>query len=215
MPKSKRVKVVSLTKTGRKDKDFKTAAISTIRDNVENFSNIFVFSFENMRTAVFKDVRIALNDSKIFLGKNKVAQVALGKSEEDEYRSELRRVSAQLKGDSGLIFTERTKENLEEYFSQLKFADYARAGVIPRETIVIKPGPLEFPGDMLDQLRKLGMVVEIDNGVVVLRTEFRATTKGSPLTPEQAKVLIHMGKKLSVFRVSLKCAWKDGDFKML
>ena len=89
----------------------------------------------------------------------------------------------------------------------------AKAGVIPKDSIVMKPGPLKFPVDMIDQLRKLGLVVEIENGVIVLKTTFQVAKKGTALSPEQAKILVHMGKKICVFNVQVTGAWIDGNFE--
>jgi len=215
MPRSKRHKVVSLTKTKSKDKDFKTAQINELRDAMDEYESVFVFSYENMRTVVFKEVRDHFKGSKIALGKNSLAQTALGKTVETEFKENMHQVSRKLVGDCGLLFTDLPKKEVVAYFDELRVADFAKAGVIPKETIVIKPGPLTFPTDMQEQLRKLGMVVETQNGVVVLKTGFTVTTKGVALSPEQAKVLVHMGKKISVFKVQVTGCWRDGDFEEL
>jgi mRNA turnover protein 4 len=215
MPRSKRAKVVSLTKTQPKDKSHKTKLIADLRDALDEYSSVFVFSYENMRTVVFKEVREHFEGSKISLVKNKVAQVALGKSEADEYKENIHLLGEKIEGESGLLFTDAPKEEVLEYFAGLRVADYAKAGAIAKESIVMKPGPLKFPVDMLEQMRKLGLVVEILNGAMVLKTGFQVTLKGEPLTPEQAKVLVHMGKKLSVFQVRCTGFWSDGEFEDL
>lgn len=68
---------------------------------------------------------------------------------------------------------------------------------------------------MVDHLRKLGLVVEVDNGTVVLMQEFTAATAGEALTPEQAKMLVHLDKKLDSFSVKLECYWCDGKFHVV
>lgn len=213
MPRSKRVKVVSLTKTQPKGAEFKSKIIDDVRKGLDTHENIFVFAFENMRTAVFKDVRARFADSKICLGKNKLMVAALGKGLEDEYKEDLHLVSEKLTGDCGLLMTDETKADVLEYFQGLVVADFAKAGVVPKESIVMKPGPLQFPVDMMDQLRKLGLVVEVVSGTVVLKTAFQVCKKGVALSPEQAKVLVHMGKKICVFKVTVTAAWLDGEFE--
>ena len=86
------------------------------------------------------------------------------------------------------------------------------AGSIPTETIIIPKGNLEFPISMLDELRKLGMIVEVDNGAVVLRDDFVATAEGVPLTPEQAKVLVKMNRRTINFTINLLCKWEKEKF---
>jgi hypothetical protein len=93
--------------------------------------------------------------------------------------------------------------------------EFAKAGAIIDETIILSPGPLKFPATMLDQLRKLGLVVEIDDTVIYLREPFTAATSGVALTPEQAKILAHMERKTVLFTIKLLCDWTDGSFEEL
>lgn len=47
--------------------------MENVQEAVENFKNMFVLSFENMRASPFKLVQHTMReDSKFFLGKNKV-----------------------------------------------------------------------------------------------------------------------------------------------
>lgn len=91
--------------------------------------------------------------------------------------------------------------------------DYAKAGAVPEEDAVIPPGPLPFSVSMLDLFRKLGLIVEVENGVMMLREPYVAAAAGSTLTPEQAKVLTHMKKPLAEFRIQVVCGWSDGEFE--
>lgn len=75
---------------------------------------MFVFSYENMRASHFGDIRKDFRESRLFLGKNSVAQVALGRTPEEEVRDNLRHVSAKLEGDAGLLFTSRDRADVEK-----------------------------------------------------------------------------------------------------
>ena len=55
---------------------------------------------------------ITCRSSRLFLGKNSVAQVALGRTPEEEVRDNLRHVSQRLEGDTGLLFTNRPKKEV-------------------------------------------------------------------------------------------------------
>lgn len=55
---------MSLTKTNKDVADLKNNLINNIRECVDMFKNVFVFSFENMRTVAFKEVRAAWTDSR-------------------------------------------------------------------------------------------------------------------------------------------------------
>jgi hypothetical protein len=100
----------------------------------------------------------------------------------------------------------------DRYFNDFTSPECAKSGAIIEETIILSPGPLKFPATMLDQLRKLGLVVEIDDTVIYLREPFTASTSGVALTPEQAKVLTHMERKTVNFSIKMLCNWSDGSF---
>ena len=59
------------------------------------------------------------------------------------------------------------------------------------------------------------MVVEVDNGQLVLREQYIAATVNIPLTPEQAKVCTHFDMQLSIFKIKLQCHWTEGEFQSL
>ena len=88
MPRSKRNKVVALTKVKKQGKSAKEDLKDNVQEAIDTYKNTFVLSFENMRAGPFKNVaHKAREDSKFFLGKNKVMQVALGRTSEDEYET--------------------------------------------------------------------------------------------------------------------------------
>ena len=64
MPKSRRDKKVSLTKTVSKGREAKAGTIAKLREALDEFKALYVFSFEHMRSAKFKDVRIGWRDSR-------------------------------------------------------------------------------------------------------------------------------------------------------
>jgi mRNA turnover protein 4 len=103
--------------------------------------------------------------------------------------------------------------NTNRYFKNLKMPEFAKAGAVLKENIVLNPGPLTFPATMLDHLRKLGLIVELDDGVIYLREPYTAASAGVPLTPEQAKMLVHMDRRTINFTMKLEGHWSDGKFE--
>lgn len=182
MPKSKRVRQVALTKTEKRTtRDHKSAYIQQVRDTIDAHDSLYLFSYENMRSSKFKNVRLhfrndkdAMNDdgaeSRIFLGKNKLLQIALGRNEEEEYSENLRHVAKRIVGGSvGLLVTSRPRAEVDEYFSTMVEPDYARAGSIASRSATVTADMLKtFPISMMEQFRKLGMPVEIKNGQIIL-----------------------------------------------
>mmetsp|Transcript_29618 Transcript_29618/g.62809 ORF Transcript_29618/g.62809 Transcript_29618/m.62809 type:complete len:243 (+) Transcript_29618:138-866(+) len=242
MPKSKRAQRVALTKTAKKTREHKTSYVEMVRDAIDGNGRIYLFSYENMRSNHFKDVRLHFrgdgkssknamsddndNDSsntegRIFLGKNKLLQIALGKTPEDEYSDNLNQLSKNLSGSVGILCTNQHAKDVEEYFAKLAVEDFARAGAISPRTVMLTQEQVEtHPVSMVEQFRKLGLPVEVKVGRVAFvggREELEVCKEGKELTVEQCKILVHMGVKLALFRIGLVCRWekKDGSVEEL
>jgi mRNA turnover protein 4 len=179
---------------------------------------------------MFKDIRMhfrpcpgSMEDdnqppTRIFLGKNKLMQIALGRTPEDEYADNLRHISSKIADSVGILCTSRSKQEVVDYFADLVEPDYAMAGVVaPRDVYITNEMLSSCPVSMMEQqFRKQDLPVKIDNGKIVLldgKSEYRLCKEGQTLTPEKCKALSHFGIKLSEFRVKLVCHWsKDGEF---
>lgn len=73
----------------------------------------------------------------------------------------------------------------------LALPDYAPPGFIHSETISLPTGSLgTWPVSMMDQFRKLGVIVEVEDGVLINRKQINMCTAGQPITPEGAKLLV-------------------------
>ncbi|KAJ3044151.1 mRNA turnover and ribosome assembly protein, partial [Rhizophlyctis rosea] len=150
MPKSKRSKIVSLTKTDKKGREGKDALFTAIREAVDTYSHIYTFSVENMRNTFLKDVRNDWKDSRFFFGRNRVMSKSLGESPEEEYRENLHHLSKSLTGNVGLLFTNHPLSYVQNYFSTFHQADFARAGCKATATVTIPAGPLKRGGEALE-----------------------------------------------------------------
>eukprot|EP00944_MAST-04C_sp_MAST-4C-sp1_P014953 g14953.t1 len=213
MPKSKRKRKTALTKTEGKGAQLKMDLVEKIRDSVDNYKFLYVFSYENMRTNMFKQVRKELKDSRLFLGKNKVMQIALGRTEAEEYGDELMEISKQLSGNKGLLFSDKNVKAMQKIFNSSTQKDFARAGNVATETVEFEEGPLpSMPHNMDEPLRQLGMPVMLKRGVVTLIKPYTVCQEGDPLSPEQARILKHFNYKLAEFKLTLSCYWSEGTF---
>ncbi|XP_076247434.1 ribosomal protein LP0-like [Calliopsis andreniformis] len=203
MPKSKRDKKISLTKTSKKGLALKQQIIEDVRNCVEKYDRIFLISVHNMRNSKLKDVRGDWKDSRFFFGKNKVIALAFGKSPENETAEGLYKLSAALKGQCGLLFTNRSKKEVLQWMKEYKEADYARSGFVTDETIILPEGPMaDFPHSIEPHLRQLGMPTALQKGVVTLIKEYVVCKKGQTLSPEQARILKLLGKPLATFKLA-------------
>lgn len=89
MPRTKRNKLVSLTKTDRKTRDDKASLMDSMRQAADEFAYVWLFSIGNMRNNYLKEVRKLWAGSKIFFGKNRVMAKALGETPEEEIKKGL------------------------------------------------------------------------------------------------------------------------------
>ena len=56
--------LVSLTKTKSKGKDNKSKLINELHDFIDEYKHIFVFSYNNLKGTLFRDIRFAWRESK-------------------------------------------------------------------------------------------------------------------------------------------------------
>lgn len=190
--------------------------MDTIQSAAETYSSAYVFSMENVRSEFFKELRSEWDDSRFFLGKNRVMSLALGETPETAHRPALDELAADVHGDVGLLFTDRAPKAVAAFFAGYSTEDFARGGFVPAASVRVEAGRLEsLPHTMLDQLRKLGMPVRLDKGTLVLPQAYSLCTAGKAITPEQGRLLKFFGHKLAVFRIELVSLVKDGVYKAL
>ena len=191
MPKSRRDKVVALTQTKKKDREWKGGLIESVRDALGTYASVYVFRCANLRNNTFKDLKADLRDtSRFFMGSNKVLQVALGKGPEDEQSDNLHKVSEHVKGHAGLVFTNLTKEDLESAMAKYETNDYARTGAVAPETVTIEKGPVHGAhGGLMEHtleptLRKNGMPTKLNRGVIELLADHVVCKEGDFISPQ-------------------------------
>jgi mRNA turnover protein 4 len=212
MPKSKRNKYISLTKTEKRVSERKESLVKELREAVDQYSAIYLLNFVNVRSSHFKDVRTKWPSSRFFLGKNKVMQVALGRTKDEERAKDIHKLSRRLVGNSGLLFTNSSHEDVVSFFKTYRPMDYARSGFCATQTIDLPEGPLQnFSHSLEPFLRKLGMPTKLNKGVIHLERPYTVCREGDVLTPEQAKILKLLEIKLSKFTITLPGVWRRGD----
>ncbi|KAH0832031.1 ribosomal protein L10-domain-containing protein [Lanmaoa asiatica] len=217
MPKSKRSKVVSLTKVSKKTREHKNALLNEIQQSAEKWKYCWLFEVGAMRNTHLKTVRNLWRDSaRIFFGRAAVMAKALGNTPEEEHRPGLNKLAEKIKGQVGLLFTDTEPQEVIEWFEDFQQADFARTGNIASRTVVLPVGPVmrvhsdppePFPHNEEPQLRKLGLSTTLNRGVPTLETSHKICDKGKALTSEQTQLLKLIGEKMVVFRVGLKARW--------
>lgn len=195
----------------------KQQIIEDVKRCVEKFNSVYVFSVENMRNELMKDLRLEWKPSRFFFGKNRVIALGFGRTAEEEVGVNLHKLAACLKGQCGLLFTDTPKDEVAKWFKEYTVDDYARSGYKAPMSISLPKGPLaQFAHSMEPFLRKLGMPTSLDRGVITLLKEYEVCKEGNVLTPEQAKILKLLDHKLAPFKLVLKAVWsKDEGFEKL
>jgi len=91
MPRSKRSKVTTLSKTPiRATKASKAALVAQLRQSIDEYDHVWVFSVGDMRNEGLKQVRGQWRGSgRFFFGKGKVMAKALGETPETEHQEGL------------------------------------------------------------------------------------------------------------------------------
>ncbi|MCJ1478865.1 mRNA turnover 4 [Lambiella insularis] len=221
MPRSKRAKVVHLSKVTKKGKELTLKTFANIQECVSKYPYLFVFSVDNMRNTYLKDVRTQLADSRLFFGKTKVMAAALGRSATEEPAPNTSLLAPYLAGTIGLIFTPRTPLEMQKYFSSFHPLDYARAGTVARRTFVLPPGTVysrggEIPSEedvplahsIEPTLRKLGVPSRLVKGKIELEGEYVVCQEGEVLGSGQTTLLKMFGIATAEFGVELKAFWE-------
>ncbi|GFR42221.1 hypothetical protein Agub_g3114 [Astrephomene gubernaculifera] len=217
MPKSKRNKVVSLTKVKKKDRAWKEGLLENIRKCLDAYPAVYLFKHYNMRNESFKQLRDDLKDSSRFvLGSTALMTVALGRSEADEYKAGLSQLSEHIKGTVGLFFTKLSHEEVKETFENYVHEDFARVGARAAHDFSLNAGPLNgpmgpLPHTLEPQLRKYGMPTKLNKGVVELLADYTVCRTGQKLDANQAGILRIFDIKMAECKLKLLAVWRSNS----
>ncbi|MCJ1402009.1 mRNA turnover 4 [Xylographa trunciseda] len=220
MPRSKRAKVVHLSKVTKKGKELTLKTYANIQECVARYAYLYVFSVDNMRNTYLKDVRTQLADSRLFFGKTKVMAAALGRSATDEPALNTSLLTPHLSGTIGLLFSPRSPAQIKTYFANFHPLDYARAGTIATRSFVLPAGVLYSRGGEIPieedlplahsiepTLRKWGVPTRLVKGKVELDGEYVVCQEGEVLGSGQTTLLKMFGVATAEFGVELKAYW--------
>lgn len=169
------------------------------------------------------------------MGKTKVMMVALGRDAENEVVPGVSKMGHYVTGEVGLLFTNRGREEVEEYFETYVEMDYARSGTEAGREVRIPPGQIytqygvsggeddPLPMQIEPQLRKLGVPTRIKNGKVVLEDVaegemvedgeegYLVCKEGDSLDPRQTSILKILGVRMSEFKMDLRAVYDKAD----
>ena len=105
------------------------------------------------------------SDSKFFLGKNKVIQVALGRNVEEEQTDNSHLLSKYMAGQVCLLTTNKEQEAVEKFLDEQEVEDFATAGCEATYTVHLKAGKEALDGyahSMEPYLKQLGLPTRLN-----------------------------------------------------
>jgi len=211
MPKSKRSKVVPLTKVKKKTKDAKAKLIEETRESCEKFQRIFLLSVENERNTFLQVVRQKLRPSRLICGRNKVMQLALGNSPSTECQDNVHKIAERITGQCALLFTDKPRKEIEAFLAEYRPSDYARSGATATETVTLPRGEdtlAKLPHSIEVHLRQLGLPTQLRDGKIHLLGDHVVCKEGKEITADSAQVLKLMDMKMAQFILSVEAIWE-------
>ncbi|CAK9044448.1 unnamed protein product [Durusdinium trenchii] len=207
MPKSKRAKVVSLTKVKKRPKEKKDDLIEDIRESCGKFARVFLVSIENERNQFMQEIRKRLRPGKLVCAKNKVMQTALGTSPESECQDRIHKISEMISGHCALLFTNQSPEEVERVLAEYRPSDFARSGATATGTVVLPRGTealAALPHSIEAHLRQLGLPTVLKEGQIHLLGEHTVCTAGKELSADAAQVLKLLEIKQAHFTLTIE-----------
>jgi mRNA turnover protein 4 len=145
-PKSKRSKVVALTKT-KKDfeslKKKKADRMEFLKQAIEEYNDIYAIKLENYQPKAYKKFLLDWRDSgKIFYCKRFITRKVFGVTKETELYKDISKIAVDLHGPCILLFTNESKKIVDEYFNNFGPSHYAKAGFIANVDFKIEKGKI-------------------------------------------------------------------------
>ena len=244
MPKSKRNRLVPTSRTSKKTPEHKKVLAQSIQTSASAHPYIYIFSIADMRNNFIKDLRNTLSASssasRIMMGKTRIMAIALGTTAETACEDGVEGLAPYLKGEVGLLFTDRDERDLRQVLEANRRPDYARSGNRAARTVTLARGKEvmtqygveggeedAIPMAQEPMLRKMGVPTKIVRGRVFLEDAAGAAAgmddgdgedegyvicrEGEVLDSRQTTLLKMLGVRMAEFRVRLLAVWEKNS----
>ncbi|EZG43307.1 putative mRNA turnover 4-like protein [Gregarina niphandrodes] len=209
MARSRKAKVVPLTKVGKKvGMDRKLEIADKIRAAVAQNRFTYVVEMSHFKTEQIQRVRESLKPGTMFMARSRIMQVALGVTAATSAAENIYKLSGLIEGrDPCVVCCGKSPEELSSLFLGERMDTYAKAGDVVEETVVIPEGKdslSQFQFNMEPLFRKLGVPTVLDNGTIVVLTDFVICAAGETLDSNKARLLKLLDYKLAKSQCKLK-----------
>lgn len=217
MPKSKRNRVVSLTRTKKKGKEWKESLVEGVHAALDEYPRVILFRYESLRNSSLRLLREDLKESsKFLLTPNGLLRHAIGKNAAMEYRPNLNKLCKLVKGDVGLMCTKLEMEEALKTLRNFRREEFARVGQEATSSFSLSRGVLDgpngekIPHTMEPTMRKYGLPTVLNRGTIELLADHEVCSEGGILDVNQAAILRIFGIKMSFARMTPICMWENG-----
>ncbi|GMH34380.1 hypothetical protein BSKO_02214 [Bryopsis sp. KO-2023] len=222
MPRSKRNRVVSLTKTKKKGQEWKESLIQAVHEALDQYPRVILFRYESLRNSSLRLLREELKESsKFLLTPNGLLRHAIGKNAAREYRPNLNKLCKLVKGDVGLMCTKLEMEQAQKALENFRREEFARVGQEATASFSLSRGVVEgpngekIPHTMEPTMRKYGLPTFLNRGTIELMADHEVCSEGKTLDVNQAALLRIFGIKMSFAKMTPVCIWENGAFQVL
>lgn len=126
-----------------------------------------------------------MRDSKFFIGKNKVIQVALGRSPEEESADNTHLLSKYMRGQVCMLFTNKTQKEVQTFLDSNREPDFAKSGTKATFTVFLQKGveALETYGHGMEAyFRQLGLPTKLNMQKIELLADTFVCREGDELS---------------------------------
>lgn len=145
---------------------------------------------------------------------------ALGSTPETAYQTNTHLLAPYLAGNVGLLFTDRSPEDVSAHFAANTPTDFARAGTratrrfaIPEGIVYSLGGEVAAESDvpmahgLEPELRRLNVPTSLSKGKITLQNEYEVCREGQVLDSRQTRLLKLFGVATAEFRVRVVAYW--------
>ena len=218
MPRSKRTKLISLTRTKPKTRDAKGRFLLKLKTLLSRYTRVGVVTFANMNSAAQLKLRAHLGSlTKIVFGKKTLFKLALKSFREEACESMEMLSDFMSEGQVALIFSNQPVSALKLKLDHFSDIEFAQPGTLSPANVTLDSGDSVFKSLSTsndDYLRKLGLDVTVENGRLCLVSNFLAARKGSELTSDQCKLLKLLGIKLGRVSLTVRAVYDKESFRL-
>lgn len=200
----------------RVTKETKSQQIEQLREYAENYEHIYIFDYSGKCSGPLKRLKQIFTDAVFFMGRKKLAQVALGQSKEDEIKPKIHLISKQLNGQVVLVFSNHNHNEFVSNASSFTEVNYAAPGFKVEEDYILEEGPIDWVDPCIEQLLvPLSVPVLVKEAKLHAYKQYIIAKKGEKIDSKQSKILRLLGFQPDEFKIHLLCHWTNGTFERL